>query len=166
MTPGYGVIWDYQHNTTAKNDGWSVRFAEAADMWDPGIHPSLFAGLVAGRKIGPQGFGMIQVWGHCDTVFITNFPDVQLLSLHLAASTTAGVLITAVLYPLGGFVTDACTGFLGYYKAASVATYQLPIVVPVGGPYPWNTSSDTYGTVSGTITGSSSGTTKAFVRCF
>lgn len=69
LSSGRGVVWDYNpaNYSTTGNDGYDVRYAYTNATSN---NPSLFAGIVYNRSIQTGEFGLIQVWGHCDSIVI------------------------------------------------------------------------------------------------
>lgn len=169
MTPGYAAFFDYRQNTTAKNDGWSVRFPEDYAAGD-GMHAGLFAGVVAERAIRPQGFGLVQIWGHTDKIFVTgsNVGASMWTTLTQRSPTDADLSSRLIWRPYGTIIDTTATGMFALFvpPSANVLSALGLCVIPWDGVYPWDVANDTYGTTYGTLTFTSSGTTRGFVRCF
>lgn len=62
MTVGHGVIFDYVNTT--QQDGFNVAFLTEATSC---MH--FFAGIVVNKPIPAYSHGLVQCYGHCDTIW-------------------------------------------------------------------------------------------------
>jgi hypothetical protein len=126
MTIGRGVVFDYYNST--QQDGYNVTWRTTTH------HLGLLAGVVVHHGIQPGGYGLVQCFGHVDTIHvaytaqagstspISGFVAATLTTIFLSAQTEATVL--GAFEPLAHNYTSGISAVAAHFHLANAAVYM------------------------------------------
>jgi len=134
MTIGRGVVFDY-YSTSTGQDGYNATWRAN----ETSNHLGMLAGIVVHHNIQPGKYGLVQAYGHVDSIYISssNTANTTLLTGYDATS-------------IGTQILSLITGTLGYFSPVAMA-YTSSFTVSMTGLTNWTITTYTQ-TATATMT--------------